>query len=164
MFTHDPNKANDGRRNEIDIELSRWGVVNSDFNAQYKVWTIKIPTQTRLMLRDEHFGRWRHNAHVSIGRTTRSRSKVTMEYNALIGTCQGTMRTYWIRMIFPSVGPEQVHLNLWLYGGFPWIPNAYDPNATSMEVVFTSFDFVPEPATMALLALGGLAILRRRKQ
>ena len=50
------------------------------------------------------------------------------------------------------------------YGGAGGVEYAVTPPTTSgsVEVVYTYF--VPEPGTMALLALGGLALLRRRKR
>ena len=40
-----------------------------------------------------------------------------------------------------------------------------DPHGeyTSLEVDFDNFSVVPEPATLALLLVGGLALLRRRR-
>ncbi|MCL2700727.1 MAG: PEP-CTERM sorting domain-containing protein [Phycisphaerae bacterium] len=59
----------------------------------------------------------------------------------------------WLKLTFPpSDGTSADAANWWLNG---------DQNFGVVE--FQAFGVIPEPATMTLLALGGLALLRRRK-
>jgi hypothetical protein len=81
-------------------------------------------------------------------------------YFDYLGFSDGTMATLYVsgtwKVEITPIGLPEVQMNNWS-GSAPWMQNDRD--------IMARFDItvVPEPATISLLALGGLALIRRRK-
>jgi peptidoglycan/xylan/chitin deacetylase (PgdA/CDA1 family) len=124
---------------EIDIEFSKWGNVSSSFNTQYVLqpcdWTEETLDRFFMDLNGEystHYFVWDQDEvrFTSIhGHYDEPPNNDYLIWNATISGAN-----------VPTPSDEKVHLNLWLYKGYP-------PTDDPIEIVISDFQFEPLDCT-----------------
>lgn len=130
LFTWD-SYAPDEHYREIDIEFSRWGVVN-DPNAQYVVqpWNytgnLKKWIQPTLLDSSTHSFEWRPD---SISFLSVKGHETSAPYDSIIHSWKYTGQ------YIPTCGGENARINLWLFRGQPPTDNS------EVEVIISNFRY-----------------------
>jgi hypothetical protein len=128
LFTNDDFRPDD-TRNELDIELSRWGIADSK-NAQYVVQPFYIPENVSRFMAPAgvltHMFRWESG-----------RASFKTVRGSVIGPRTATVSEHIFTSGVPTPAKEMAHMGLYSYR------HSQSPSHQPVEVVIEKFEFLP---------------------